>query len=258
MEKLSFIFLHGFLGLPRDWDSVIQILQKELPNYDYLALDYFNYPPLSVKNDFQKWSENFVSYIEEKHAGRSIVLVGYSLGGRLAMNVLKRHSNKILYAYFISANPGFLLTEDFERNKRYEEDMKWSQKFIVDDWNSLIQEWNQQPVFDGSKGEPQRESSDYRRDLLSKALVNWSVSKQEDLRQVLIDNQKKIFWIVGDLDKKYVTLTKRIFRICPDMNYNISPSSSHRVLFDNPIEISRIIIRTMRKVAGPQSTGVSV
>ncbi len=248
LEKLSFVFLHGFLGQPSDWDLIIQNLRTEFPQYNYLSVDYFNSPPLSPKMDLKKWSENFVDFLGAEFGNFPVVLVGYSLGGRLALQALKNFPDRFPFIFLVSTNPGFLATEVDERKHRLQEDQKWSQRFLDDDWKSLIKDWNAQQVFQGSIEEPERVSSNYKRDLLSKAIIKWSVANQEDLRSLLITHQKKITWIVGDLDKKYIQLTKEIFKVCPDMNYSICPNSSHRVLIDNPTELSRSINRILKKV----------
>lgn len=247
MEKLNFIFLHGFLGQAQDWDGVIQNLQKEFPQHHYQALDYFNHPPLSPKVSFEKWSENLVNYLGAEFGNQRLILVGYSLGGRLALHALTYFPEKFSFLFLISTNPGLLESQVEERKKRRDDDQAWSQRFLNEDWEVVVRDWNLQSVFEGSKNEPERQEKQFRRDLLAKALSNWSLGGQEDLRSVLTVNQRKIAWTAGDLDRKYIQLTKDIFKICPDMIYNICPNSSHRVLFDNPVELSRAMGRIIRK-----------
>ncbi len=248
VENLSFVFLHGFLGQPSDWDPIIADLQKEFPEHSYLALDYFAQPPLSPKVDFDLWTENFINTLGAEFGDKPIVLVGYSLGGRLILNALRAQSDRFQFAFLISTNPGFLDTQAEEKEKRWQHDQQWAERFLTGDWEQVVREWNAQPVFAGSRNEPERIESQFRRDLLAKALTQWSVSHQPDLRSVLFREQKKIGWIVGDLDKKYIQLTKEIFKDCADMTYHICPNSSHRVLVDNPNEVARSISRTLRKV----------
>ncbi len=242
LEKLTFIFLHGFLGLPKDWNEIIGNVQKEFPTAEFVALDYLNIRKLNSENKFSVWCENFKNYLEANFKGTSIILVGYSLGGRLALNFIKRHSSLAHRLYLVSTNPGFLENETGERQQRLESDEKWANRFLHDDWNLVLEDWNKQTVFANSKNEPQRESANFQRQLLAKALINWSLAKQEDLRPALRENQNKISWIIGESDEKYVLLTKKISEIAPKINYHSCSNSSHRVLFDNPKELSRLII----------------
>ncbi len=242
LEKLAFIFLHGFLGLPKDWDQIASNVKKEFPTSQVAALDYFNISELNSENKFSVWCKNFENYLAVNFKDSRIILVGYSLGGRLALNFMKNYSARIQHLFLVSVNPGFLETEIIERKQRLAMDEKWSQRFLHEDWKLVLEDWNKQAVFANSKAEPLRESKNFDRQLLAKALTNWSLAGQDDLRSILKGNQNKISWIVGESDKKYVLLTEKLSEMNPKINYRICSNSSHRVLFDNPTELSRFIV----------------
>lgn len=238
---MNFILFHGFLGMPKDWDPITESLKKDFPQAQFRALNFLNTPPLSSKVPFEKWGANFVNWYQAEYGNQKSILLGYSMGGRLALHAFAENPELFDFIFCISTNPGFFENQVLERRKRVEEDAAWSYRFLHDPWEPLIRDWNSQPVFEGSKDEPTRHDADYRRDVLSKCFTNWSLGHQKDLRQIILQYQKKFAWIVGEADSKYIKMTRDLFQIAPEVHYDICPASSHRIIFDNPSELTQTI-----------------
>jgi 2-succinyl-6-hydroxy-2,4-cyclohexadiene-1-carboxylate synthase len=249
MIEIDFIMLHGFLGLPSDWDHIIEDVKVDFDENKYkvnfYCPDYFNIPSLSPKNSLEKVADEFINCIRHNTRANIKVLIGYSLGGRLALHIFEKNPAFFSNLILISANPG-IANED-QKLQREIQDKNWSELFLHNPWEEVVEKWNQQNVFEGSLFEPEREDTKYRRDLLGKALINWSLAKQQDKRNVIKENQAKIVWIAGDKDKKYIEITKNLYKEAPDVHYLILPESGHRVLFDNPHELSRSIYDQISK-----------
>lgn len=245
MSKVDLVFLHGFLGIPADWDQVIRRIKTDLegtgvgPNFH--PLDYFNLPKLSPKNTFEKVATEFVNTIESTTSSSRKILVGYSLGGRLALHIFEKKPDLFERVICVSTNPGFRSSQEDEQSERESRDQFWSELFLNHNWNEVVAKWNEQEVFSGSVNEPARESSLYRRDLLAKALVNWSLAKQTDKRLLIRKYPKKIIMVVGDKDKKFIELNRALLKENPDIGIKMIASAGHRVLFDNPPELARVI-----------------
>ena len=238
---MNFLLFHGFLGMPTDWDPIVDALKKDFPKAQFQTLNYLNNPPLSSKVTFEKWGANFLNWYQAEHGNKKSILVGYSLGGRLALHAMAQKPELFDFIFCISTNPGFYENQLLERRKRIDEDSSWSYRFLHDPWEPLLKDWNAQAVFEGSRAEPTRYDADYRRDVLSKCFTNWSLGQQRDFRPLIANHQKKMAWIVGDYDRRYIQMTRDLFQICPEVHYDICPESSHRVIFDNPVELTQTI-----------------
>jgi 2-succinyl-6-hydroxy-2,4-cyclohexadiene-1-carboxylate synthase len=245
MSKVDFIFLHGFLGIPSDWDQIITELKKELASSAvegvYHRVDYFNRPNLSPKQLLDKVADEFIHWINGNTTHKRKVLVGYSLGGRLGLHIFEKRPDLFERFFCISAHPGFKPFQEDEIKERATKDQFWAEMFLHQNWNEVVKKWNEQSVFEDSVTEPERDGSNYRRDLLAKALVNWSLAKQSEKRMVIRRHSKKISWIIGERDKKFIEMTRALLKEIQDLEIEIIPSSGHRVLFDNPLELSRRI-----------------
>ena len=77
MNKATVFAIHGFLGLPSDWDFLEYAVPLE-------AVDLANF--CCPTNGFKEWAVQFNTRAK-KTPGRKIIM-GYSLGGRLAMHAL--------------------------------------------------------------------------------------------------------------------------------------------------------------------------
>jgi 2-succinyl-6-hydroxy-2,4-cyclohexadiene-1-carboxylate synthase len=160
------IFLHGFLGSPRDWDKVISLL----PEYSCQALTY----PFQIPSDS--------------------ILIGYSMGGRIAL----RSSNpKIL----LSTHPGLQTPQ--EKEARLIQDRQWIKKLLREPFEKFLQDWYAQPLFDSLRAHPEfskifslRLEQDPKQ--LAAMLESESLAKQEF-------NTAAIF-LHGQLDQKYAQL----------------------------------------------------
>ncbi|MGN6182595.1 MAG: alpha/beta fold hydrolase [Thermoanaerobaculia bacterium] len=172
----------GFLGLPSDWD--------------------------------------FLPWPHSPHDGN--VLLGYSMGGRLALQLLERQ--RFEKAIIVSA--GLNAPDDARRIR----DEEWAQRFEHDEWSSLMRDWNAQPVFGGHA--LSRDERDYDRRELARQLREWSpaVLPPPNLESI----ETPVLWIVGERDAKYVEIARRAVARLPHAELWICPDAGHRVPWEQP------------------------
>lgn len=227
--------LHGFLGQATDWNVI-----KKNVSTEFIADDLFATDSPEV-TEFEDYIEELSEYIDEEIMDRKKkIFVGYSLGGRLGLHLLKENHEQFDHYVFLSTNPGLSEDEQSERNKRLIADMKWASLISESNWKSFIADWNKQSVFENSASEPERHYVDYDIDKLKRALVVWSVSQQEDFRDVIQDFQHKITWVVGEKDSKYFHMAEDMKQKKILLDYK-KISSGHRLLLDQPTEISKLL-----------------
>jgi len=161
--------LSGFLGLPSDWDFL------PWPHRPY-----------------------------DKDAADDDVLIGYSMGGRIALRILE--SRRFAKAVIISAG---LNAPDEARRARDEE---WARRFEREEWSSLMRDWNAQPVFGGHHVE--RREEDYDRAELARALREHSpaVLPPPQLERI----ETPVLWVAGERDAKYVEIGRRAVARLPN------------------------------------------
>ena len=183
----------GFLGLQSDWD-------------------------------FLPWPHRALSmrHGQDDRRFREDTLIGYSMGGRLALRILEaRHFGK---AVIVSAG---LNTPDRQRRLR---DAEWAQRFETEKWSTLMEAWNAQPVFGGHTVE--RREEDYDRAELARQLRDWSPAILPPPRLERITTQ--ILWVAGERDEKYVETGRRAVERLQDAELWVCPNAGHRVPWEQP------------------------
>lgn len=230
--ETSLVFIHGFLGQPSDWQLVAEGLSGRTQYFIDLNKDF----DLADFN-FQNWPQAFQEWLEENHISGSIAVVGYSMGGRLGLPLLE--SKKIDSLFVLSGHLGLPEDSISLRSERKEFNKKWALRFLNEDWNTLMKDWNEQSIFAGSTFEPLRLEHHYDRQKLAAMLTGFSLSEQKDYGDLM--NSQNIQLLVGEQDKKYLALAKDIKSNFPGSQVEILQNAGHRVIFDQPQIVADLI-----------------
>ena len=267
------IALHGFLGLPSDWApyrasiamplqarSVWNDLREVLARIRQQTgsdLGSIHAPTASVA--FDVWTEMFIHWIERSAKANPLYqkpfLLGYSLGGRLAMHALAKRPELFQGAVLVSANPGTLVTAE-ARDLRYGSDEKWAEFFLKGEWVQTVSSWNQQSVLKSPPGSHPlltRYEDDFDRVLLSEALTAWSLARQVDLRPKL--TKSNLLLITGEFDQKFSDLTRAWLPMTASgasayhVRHEVVANAGHRVPWDQPSAFQALIENWLGSVA---------
>lgn len=160
--------LHGFLGNARDWDFLRDAgFEIETPPLDAI-------PP------------------------HGDTLLGYSLGGRLALQALLAGA-KYKRAILVSTGLGI----ESARAARRASDEAWAKRFESEDFDTVMRDWNAQPVLAGPSLPRTRDDFDPR------ALREWSSGALPPVASRLHELTIPTLWIAGARDSKYVAEAHR-------------------------------------------------
>ncbi|HEX9162449.1 MAG TPA: alpha/beta fold hydrolase [Thermoanaerobaculia bacterium] len=193
------VALHGFLGRPADWNFLRDA------GFDVDARDLDDIP----------------------QSGDTIL--GYSMGGRIALRALLDGA-KYQRAIIVSAGLG--IESEADRATRREGDEKWARRFEHDDWESVLRDWNAQPLFGGHI--PVRRERDYDRRSVVRSLREWSPGVLPPLAPRLHEIAIPVLWIAGERDTKYVETGNRAVSLLPNAALWICPDAAHRVPWEQP------------------------
>jgi 2-succinyl-6-hydroxy-2,4-cyclohexadiene-1-carboxylate synthase len=193
-EAMKTVLLHGFLGLPEDWQEFPADLKIHL--WDEVS-------PVDC-NTLAKAGER----ISELVSGDELTVIGYSLGGRIALHWPKEQWSRIRHLILISVHGG--LQDHDEKQTRLQADTKWAERFLKEEWKPLMQAWNAQAVFMSDRVRPLRHERDFKREILAAALKNWSLGGQEEQTQNLASAPFPVTYVYGMKDKKFANYAKQL------------------------------------------------
>src|SRR5690606_6539540 len=128
---------------------------------------YYDFPQGDRQGEESLTQGGLAQWVNHRAAfyGGSRILVGYSLGGRIALHALRDSPDLWQAAVIISAHPGLVLEED--RVVRKKADQEWAKRFMHEDWDLLMKSWNSQPVFKNGSQPLLRHERDFDRKKLA-------------------------------------------------------------------------------------------
>jgi len=233
--------LHGFLGGPHDWDEFALSMAQALPDLavpgSLIKADLFGADWLPQTQTLAQWADAYCGSIAQADTQSSPAtpryLLGYSLGGRLALHVALQHPSLWDGVIIVGANPG-LDTEE-ARQERRANDALWAQRLGTQPWDTLLAAWDAQPVFAGKPAlMPPRLEADFSRARLAESLRRWSLGAQDPLWSALERFSVPLLWIAGAEDTGQAAICRRLQSTVPGMQLWIAPRAGHRVPWEQP------------------------
>jgi 2-succinyl-6-hydroxy-2,4-cyclohexadiene-1-carboxylate synthase len=178
----------------------------------------------------EEWGAGFARSVARQDP--SPIVVGYSLGGRLALHALLARPEGWRGAIIISAHTG--LDDVQQRLNRAIEDVAWARRFEADAWEDVVRDWDARETFAGRHDHPPRLPQHYSRPALAGALEAWSLGRQQPLAGRLAAIQCPVLWMVGADDHRFVAEAERAMQYLPRGTMAIAPGTAHRVPWETP------------------------
>ena len=249
-KGVPIVFLHGFLGSGEDWQSVIAHLA---PQQNWLVIDLPGHGAsqqvsLAPEAGFQSCCELIARCLTALSI-KQCHLVGYSLGGRIALHFLHTYPERVIQLVLESAHPGLTLAS--EKAARLRHDQEWAQRFMTQPLPQVLQHWYQQTVFADLSATSRQYLCQRRSDNLGPALAQMllatSLAKQADLQTVIRNTACPISYFCAEQDTKFSDIATRLKKSAPLLNKISFTEAGHNIHFAKPIEyanqLSRLLCR---------------
>ena len=219
--------LHGAVGAAADWRAFASRLASS--GIGSRAVDLWRFlecAPMPL-TDFGPALNADAS--GEVFRGAARILLGYSMGGRLALHALVSDPHPWRAAVIVSAHPG--LDNPDEREARRASDAAWAARALTANWSGFLASWNAQPVLGGPPIRDDRADHQLaqRRREIARSFVDWSLGAQRPLWDRLPDLRIPILWVVGENDARYLDLARRATSLLPMARLAVAPAAGHRV-----------------------------
>lgn len=223
--------LHGAVGQAADWDDFSKAMAAQ--GKACRAVDLWRF--LECEGiSLEKWAQVFNS--EVKAAGEEEnVLVGYSMGGRLALQALLAEPGLWQRAVIVSAHSGLL--DERAKLERMADDAEWAGLALTGQWSSFLQKWDAQGVLQGSppKDPDPRIRLVNRRRAIARSFMEWSLGKQADLAARLGEVSCPTLWLTGREDRKFSELAQRVTQLLEN-GQHAEFDCGHRLPWEKPAQ----------------------
>ncbi|PEN24614.1 2-succinyl-6-hydroxy-2,4-cyclohexadiene-1-carboxylate synthase [Klebsiella grimontii] len=222
------VFLHGFSGDCHEWLTVGQAFGA----YSRLYIDL---PGHGGSANIAANSLAEVGYLVEKTLNSYNILkcwlVGYSLGGRVAMYFACQPREGLCGLVVEGGHPG--LTDENQRLLRRHGDAAWAERFRREPLTQVFADWYQQPVF-ASLDAAQRAAlialrSRNNGGALAAMLQASSLAEQPDLREPLRAREFPFHYLCGERDGKFRAIADELSATTHVINH-----AGHNAHRENP------------------------
>jgi 2-succinyl-6-hydroxy-2,4-cyclohexadiene-1-carboxylate synthase len=175
----------------------------------------------------------FLNYLHFTHSH----LIGYSMGGRLALYLACRFPEQFKRVSLESASPGLATAP--ERCQRQQKDEQLAIQLETSSWPSFLSQWYEQPMFEPLRHHPSfglllEKRSQNRPQELAQVLRKLGTGSQPSLWEDLSQIQLPIHLIVGALDSKFIDINQKMLSYCQNATLSVVPDCGHVVHFEQP------------------------
>lgn len=230
----TLLLLHGFTGSHETWHRVSdrladgrQVVTLDLPGHaqqEILATQSFS---------FSTVVDDLASIIESLPGGVADVL-GYSMGGRLALALAIDHPEQVRSLILESASPG--IADEHERRTRQVADERLADRIVqrgledfVDYWEALPM-WESQAVLAAEVRNRQRNIRlDHTPAGLAANLRATGTGAQPSFWEQLPHLATPTLLIAGELDEKFAQVARRMHDTVPVSRLEIVSNAGHAV-----------------------------
>ncbi len=239
-DKPPLLFLHGFTGSSEDWKPITAKIDKSFPT---IGIDIIGHGESdSPENEELYTAEaiaNQLNSIIELITKGKVILVGYSMGGRAALNFTVKYPEKVSALILESTTPG--IKDNKLRKERIKNDNDIIQFIRTHSIREFIDYWTGKEIFNTQK----RFSEEKRNRIkelklknnpvgLANSLLGFGTGKMFPLFEQLKEIKCKTLLITGELDTKFTNINMEIVNLLPDAEHKIIKNAGHNIHLEEP------------------------
>ncbi len=234
------VLLHGFTGSSVNWQE--QLLRFSV-SHRVLAIDLLGHGRTSSHLAPERFAmpavrDDLIAIFESLRLS-AVNLLGYSMGGRLALYVAATRPAYLQSLILESASPGLQTTD--QRLARIENDERLANEIEAYGISAFVDRWQQLPLFASQKRIPKE-----KRDMLFSQRLTNSVSglanslrgmgtgRQPSLWSALDTISLPVLLLAGNLDEKYTSLARQMEAALPHAELHVFPGVGHNTHLENP------------------------
>lgn len=229
-------FLHGFTQSGQTWLPVLDVLGNDV------TATLIDAPGHGGSLDGKRSLDDTASDIAEIMP--TGILVGYSMGARMALHVALQSPNQVTTLVLISGTAG--IESETDRTTRRDSDARLASRILEIGVPAFVNEWLALPMFAGLTEQtadiPERLRNTAQG--LADSLIYAGTGSQTPLWESLCRLTMPVHLIAGERDEKFVAQAKRMHQLIPESVLHIVPSAGHTVHLEQP-EMFASILRSV-------------
>lgn len=199
-------------------------------------------PKSAERYNMKQAADDLISILDQLSIDKSYVL-GYSMGGRLALATAVYYPERMNALLLESSSPG--LRTQKERRQRVEKDEALAEGIEKNGMVSFINHWEKLPLFKTqSKQARERLRGQRLRNNptgLANSLRGMGTGAQDSFWAELSTLHVPVLLVVGDLDQKFCGIAREMDRSLPNSHIITVPEAGHAVHVEHPRFFDKIV-----------------
>jgi len=248
------LLIHGFLGSARTWKHVLPALERE---NRCIALDLPGHGDTPAWADTDSYDINpildaILATLDSLEV-EQCALLGYSMGGRIALHFALRFPARAGLLILESTNPG--IDDPLERTTRLDADERLARLIETDGMRAFVDYWEDLPLFQSQKDVSEASRAEVRSDRLATSPVAaaaflraLSPGAMDSAWDRLANLTIPTLVVAGAEDWKYVAIAERVAGGIGNCA-TVIPASGHAVHLEQPELFAERVIGFLRAAA---------
>jgi 2-succinyl-6-hydroxy-2,4-cyclohexadiene-1-carboxylate synthase len=233
----NLVLLHGFTHTGASWDQVVAALPER---YRPLAPDIRGHGAASGVRPV-----SLAAVVDDVSAaaGGPVELVGYSMGGRIALHVALALPARVRRLVLIGASPG--LADPAERAQRRAADERLAEEVASMSIEDFARRWaqtavlaDQPPAVRAAVGEDRMRNTPHG---LAAALRGLGTGALPSLWERLGELKVPVDLVVGERDEKFQAIADEIAAALPDAKVHVVAGAGHAVHLEAPGAVAEVL-----------------
>ena len=247
------IALHGFTGGGRDFLPLANALRRQAMT---ITLDLMGHGESDAPADPGRYSlaasADDVLALADELGLTSFDLLGYSMGGRVALRTVLAQPRRIRRLVLESASPG--IRDPQERQRRRESDLALARTIDEEGLPAFVDRWLRQDLFRTLRMLPASQQAALREEKLrqrpeglARSLRGAGAGEDEDVWGRLGEIRGRVLLIGGMEDRKYGAILSQMAERMPDARLVRVPRVGHTVHLERPRLFAAYVAEFLRQ-----------
>ncbi|MHC0038961.1 2-succinyl-6-hydroxy-2,4-cyclohexadiene-1-carboxylate synthase [Pseudoneobacillus sp. C159] len=247
-EGFPLLMLHGFTGRGSNWLPFCTSLGK---NSKMIMPDIVGHGLTEVHN-YEEANFSLPSVAKDltilldKLGFEKVDVLGYSMGGRLALGFALSYPNRVRKLVLESSSPG--LKTEIEREERRKSDSNLAESIIKNGIEPFVSRWENIPLFDSQKSLPEEirlsvRNQRLRNDSLglAKSLLGMGTGAQPSFWNHLQNLTANTLMIVGEQDIKFCLIAEEMQKDIKNGQIYKVHGAGHTIHVEQPEKFGTIV-----------------